>query len=333
MINPGLPFSATRVLPRATFMPTLASRLSLPPAEPINPRNCGCRPGRRMPKIEKLIRIFASRASLALVVANGVVMPNIALDEPRPLPPWLKIGVSLAVILHLAVFVCLALGADSGDWPTPFGADRAWGPQFARTINENTLPGYLQPLRMTHNYHFDTNRTSQPDVFFEVHLKDKAGQRIKTLKFPDEKANPWIRHRHQLLAHGLIQDRPVPPIQGEVIGPAGQRVEMMVWLTNDEIKRVLQVEPPPATNENELHLRKVAQHLVPRERPVMTASEWSVTLAKAYARYLCRVHHADKAEFVRHSRDAWLPAFVMVPNAPIPPNDKLACNFGEFTRD
>src|SRR5262249_20824891 len=229
-------------------------------------------------------------------------MPNIALDDPRPLPPWLKIGVSLVATLHLTVFVCWAVGASSGTavgWFTPMGPSPAEGPQFVRPITDNVVPYYLDPLRMTHNYHFATNHTAQPAVYFEVHLKDKTGQLLKTLKFPNDKANPWVRHRQQLLAQGLAQDQPVPPPQGEVIGPAGQRVEMMVWLNSDEIKRVLQVEPPPATNQNELHLRKVAQHLVPRERPVMTASEWSLTLAKAYARYLCRTHHADKAEFVR----------------------------------
>ncbi|GEM_PF-1114505 len=264
-------------------------------------------------------------------------MPNIALDDPRPLPTWLKIGVSLAAVLHLAVFVCMALGASSGTavpWFTPMGPSPAEGPQFVRPITDKAVPYYLEPLRMTHNYHFLTNSTAQPSVYFEVHLKDKAGQRIKTVKFPDDKANSWVRHRQQLLAQGLAGDQPVPPPQGEVIGAPGQRAEMQVWLTHEEIKRILKTEPPPATNDNELHLRKVAQHLVPRERMVMTASDWSLTLAKAYARYLCKLHHAEKAEIIRHSREPWHPVFLLMPqDAPIPPNETIICNFGEFTRD
>lgn len=242
-------------------------------------------------------------------------MANIALDEPRPLPTWLKIGGSVVVIMHLVVFACLALGSQSGPWPTPMGPSMAEGPQFVRPVVDLALPNYLQPLRMTHNYHFMTNNTSQAGVYFEVHLKDKAGTRIKTLKFPDEKANPWIRHRQSLLAQGLAQDQSVPPPQGEVIAAAKQKVEMMIW------------EP----SDNELRLKRIPQHLVPRDRPVMTPSEWSLTLAKTYARFLCRLHHADTAEIVRHSRDAWQPGYLFIPT--IPPNETLVCNFGEYSRD
>ena len=37
---------------------------------------------------------------------------------------------------------------------------------------------------------------------------------------------------------------------------------MTVWLTNDEIKRILNVETGPAASENELYLKKIPQHLV-----------------------------------------------------------------------
>ena len=260
-------------------------------------------------------------------------MPNIALDKPRPLPTWLKVGGSIVVVLHLVAIACHVLGAQSGPWLAPMGPSMAEGPEFVKPVVEVAYPYYLQPLRMTHNYHFETNRTAQPGVFLEIHLKDKAGQRIKTVKLPDDKANPWIRHRQQLLAQHMAQDQPVPPPQGEVIGPAGQRVEMNVWLMNEEIKRILRTEPPEGAGGAELHLRKVPQHLVPRERPVMTPSDLSLTLARSYARHLCRTHQATSAEVIRHTREPWQPVYLIVPNVPIPPNDTLICNFGEYTRD
>ena len=244
-------------------------------------------------------------------------MPNIALDAPPPLPLPLKIAIGAGVGVHLLIIVALALGAQSGPWPSPVGPSEAPGPQFVQPLTEVAVPYYLEPLRLTHNYHFATNNTAQPGVYFEAHLKDKAGQRIKTLRFPDDKAQPWVRHRQQLLAQGLGQDQPVPQPQGDVLAGAQKRVELTIWEPGDQ----------------EMHLKRVPQHLVPRDRPVMMPSEWSLALAKSYARYLCRTEHAHSAEIVRHSRDAWMPSYLFIPREGIPPNDKLVCHFGEYTRD
>ncbi|MCI0681361.1 MAG: hypothetical protein L0Y71_04590 [Gemmataceae bacterium] len=244
-------------------------------------------------------------------------MPNIAFDAPRPLPLALKILGSAVVGVHLLIIAALALGAPSGEWYTPMGPSMAEGPQFVRPVTDVAVPGYLEPLRLTHNYHFASNHTAQAGVYFEVHLKDKDGQRIKTFKFPDDKALPWIRHRQQLLAQGLAQDQPVPPPQGEVLPGLQNKVELTIWEPGDQ----------------EMRLKRVPQHLVPRDRPVMMPSEWSLTLAKSYARYMCGAHHAAAAEIVRHTRDSWQPGFLFIPREAIPPNDTLVCNFGEFTRD
>lgn len=243
-------------------------------------------------------------------------MPNIALDAPRPLPLWLRIAVGAAVGVHLLVIIAQVISAPSGEWYTPMGPSMAEPPQFVKPITEAAVPAYLEPLRLTHNYHFATNRTSRPGVYFEVHLKNKDGQRIKTLRFPDEKVNPWVRHRQELLAQGLAEDEPVPPPQGEIIG----RVEFTIWDLPDQ-------------GSQDLRLKKVPQHLVPRDRPVMMPSPWSLTLAKSYARYLCRTEHAAAAEIVRHTRDPWQPGYLLIPREAIPPNDTLVCNFGEQTRD
>ena len=106
---------------------------------------------------------------------------------------------------------------------------------------------------------------------------------------------------------------------------------MTVWLTQDEINRLGKTPPSQAASEPELRLRKLQQHLVPRDRPVMMPSEWSLTLAKSYARYLCRTYDAQSAEIVRHTREPWQPGYLFLPQ--MPPNEKLVCTFGEFSRD
>src|SRR5437667_202924 len=82
------------------------------------------------------------------------------------------------------------LNARSGPW---MGAIFTPGPQFAAPLEEAASP-YLLAARMTHTYRFRVDRP-MPTVFFEVHLKDSDGRHLKTLKFPDAKANFWVRHR------------------------------------------------------------------------------------------------------------------------------------------
>ena len=62
------------------------------------------------------------------------------------------------------------LAAQSGPWlvPPPFnGASMAEGPQFARSITQNvTSRLYLEPLHLTHNYHFAGDWPSEYAVYF-----------------------------------------------------------------------------------------------------------------------------------------------------------------------
>src|SRR5262245_32114801 len=131
---------------------------------------------------------------------------------PRPLPGWLLLAGSAALGLHLFAVLILALAAPSGPWPTDFGRSMSLEPQFAGAINGLTTRYYLQPLGMTHNYHFVANHTAAPDVYFEVRLSDKSGRTLKTVRFPERDANFWVRHRQHLLAQRLADDQPYQPI-------------------------------------------------------------------------------------------------------------------------
>jgi hypothetical protein len=173
---------------------------------------------------------------------------------------------------------------------------------------------------MTHTYRFRVDRP-MPSVYFEAHLKDGRGEHLKTLKFPDPKANFWVRHRQQLLSDGLFGDSPVPPPQGERLGA------------------------PPKTywepQDKQMVLKTVPEHLVPRTGNVMSPSDWSLLVAKSYAQHLCRTHGAASAEIVRHSRDIVLPPTLLPPPPPgkdraeAPPAlfEELVFNFGVYRRE
>src|SRR5947209_7708258 len=100
-------------------------------------------------------------------------MTDARAPAPRPLPGWLVGLGSLAIGFHFFALVMHVLAAPSGPWPTPYGASNAMGPKFADLASQAPVQYYLEPLRMTHNYHFITNRPELPTSTFEIVLKDK----------------------------------------------------------------------------------------------------------------------------------------------------------------
>jgi len=226
---------------------------------------------------------------------------------------------SAAIVFHLAAVLFLVLAAQSGPWATPFGESPALGPLFATKINDTVTPWYLQPLRMTHNYHFMSNRLNNPEVYFEARLKDDQGK-VTTLKFPDATLNPWLRHRQSLLALSLEEDIRVQPPRGEVIPAPGKQMKTLtIW--------------EPVQGETNLRLQEKPEHLVAKDRPVFRPSEWSLLLARSYARHLCREHGAASVELIRHSKEPVVPAVMFLEDAPFGTFDELVCSFGEYRRE
>ncbi len=243
---------------------------------------------------------------------------SVSRSQPaRELPPWLALGVSVVVAAHLFTIGILVLAAPSGPWPTNMGPSLGMAPQFAASISEITTNRYLRPLKMTHNYHFVSNRTAVPGVQLDIQLKDASGKVIRTVQLPDKDANTWVRHRQVLLARSLADDQPVQPRAGEVIPAPNQQVATVsIWDMGPE---------------QQLIVRSVPEHLVPRDRPVMKPSPWSELLARSYARHLCRQHGAASAVVLRHTREPIMPSILFTEETPAGAFSELVSNFGEFT--
>jgi hypothetical protein len=237
----------------------------------------------------------------------------------RPLPRSIKLLSSAMIAFHLLAVIVLALSASSGPWLTPFGPSPALGPQFAQSIAGVTTQHYLKHLRMTHNYHFATSRPESVGVFLEVRLKDAKGDVIQTLRFPQASANPWIRHRHSLLALGLANDQTIQARPGEVIAAPKQQTEKVTYWDNSK--------------GPELTLQTVPEHLVPRDRQVSRPAEWSLLLVRSYARFLCRQNGAASAEILRYSREPVRPEWIFMEQPPPGTFATLVSNFGEVRHE
>lgn len=205
---------------------------------------------------------------------------------------------SIALVLHLSAFGVHALSARSGPWPFGDGNSMGEPPYFIQQPDDWASRLYLQPLRMTHNYHFSTNQVSGPGVSFEVRLKDAAGQVIKTVEFPEKTAWPWTRYRQKMLAQWLGNDIPVGVRQGERIAAKEQKLPAYKIWSRDDDKQPFRLKTVPE------HLIRDA---VTRGGPAFAPSDWSMLVAKSYMRYLCREHEADSAELVRNSQEAIRP--------------------------
>jgi hypothetical protein len=241
------------------------------------------------------------------------------------LPRWLIVTASVAILFHLTATIVRALNAQSGPWPTPLGENYFPPPTFASSLY-NSVPGaYLKAVRLTHNNHFPTNqptgRANQPGgpaVSFEVRFHDREGKQV-TLTFPEAGTNPWVRHRQKLLASALGLDMPVAPPQLEAVAPPGKEApSVVVWEMNPK-------------KGNILELKRIEQHLLPRDRPVSRPSDLAMLFVKSYARYLCRTYDVDKVEIVRFHQNSIPPDFLTVD---VPPGeyDKVQSNFGELSR-
>src|SRR5262245_51412578 len=144
-------------------------------------------------------------------------MAQLASKTTLPLPRWLLIAVSAVIVLHLAAVGFHVLASPSGPWLSPFGPSMGLGPQFARSVDDTTVPAYLGPTKFLHTYHFYSNKPDLPGAALEVRLKDEHGQVFQTLNFPDPNANAFVRERQTALARNLASDQPItPPATGVV---------------------------------------------------------------------------------------------------------------------
>jgi hypothetical protein len=242
-------------------------------------------------------------------------------SSTKALPAGLVLLLNVVIVFHLGAILLLGLASFTGPWLMSMGPSMAEGPPFATEVTLYTKPYYLEPLHLANDYHFLSNRMQLPSTYFEAVLKDKSGEVIRTIKFPDPKANFWIRHRQALLAQGLMEDLPVQPPPGEKIAPPGQT-------------------PPPVSfwdrgqEDAVFKLHTVPEHLLPRNRPQLSQpTEWAQVLAKAYKRHLRRRYGAASVELIRHSRAPLLPVYMFLTELPQGSLEEQICSFEEFRHE
>src|SRR5262245_9435608 len=243
-----------------------------------------------------------------------------ASDTPNgALPRWLTRLLSAVIVFHLSTLFIKVLAAPSGPWLTAEGPGMATPPQLAFTLHDQVARPYLKPLKLTHNYHFPTNRSVTPRARLVVRLYDQAGEVVETLQFPDPKACFAVRHRQELLTRWLVDDQPVQPAPGAFIPAPGQAPPTVpIWDLGSEPRY--------------LRVQRVPEHLVPRDRPVMRPSEWSLLLIRSYARYVCRTHGAAAVEVVRHSREPIPPMVLTSRDARADGFEELVSNYGRLSK-
>jgi hypothetical protein len=250
------------------------------------------------------------------------------------LPVWVTLPASAAITFHLVAVIALALEASSGPWLTRFGSSPALGPQFAQVVASVTTNHYLKHLRMTHNYHFNTDRPEAVGVTFEVRLKDAKGDVIRTLKFPEATANPWIRHREALLALALGDDRPLQARPGEVIAAPNRKVDEVSYWDRSKGSTLVLARVPEHKLRDVIDEFREKQKGQPGDGPQLSGpSERSLMFARSYGRYLCRQYGAESAELIRHSRDPVRPELIFMEQIPPTAFATLDSNFGEVRRE
>jgi hypothetical protein len=240
--------------------------------------------------------------------------------ETKKLPSWLLWLGSGLILFHFFALLIAVLAVESGPWMTRFGPDMYQPPRFARQIDSLTRY-YLQPLQIASSYHFLSNQTDLDTVYFEAQVRDAKGEVIQTIRIPDEGANFWIANRQNLVAQQLSNDMPVQPPRGETIPAPGKKMPTVkIWDSPGG-------EPP-------LKLQEVPEHLIRdrlRDRPeVYAPTEYSLFIARSYARYLCRHYDGASAEIIRHSRRPIVPALLLMREPPPGTFEDLICSFGEY---
>jgi hypothetical protein len=240
--------------------------------------------------------------------------------------PLLASAASLAIVAHLGIVLVHALAAPSGPWPGPDGPGMAAPPTFVVALDSSSQ-GYLKAIRLTGDGHFVGNRPGNPGVFLEVKLKDAEGNLLSTVRFPDDPEKSWnplavyadwrLRRLQEIFATGFVPDQPINPLEGEAVPAPHQNIKTVpIW---DE------------PSNQSLALRRVPEHLIPRNRPVMGPTEWSLILARSCCRYLCRHYHAASAEIVRHSRDIVPPTVLASEKLPPAAFSDLLASYGVMT--
>jgi hypothetical protein len=235
-----------------------------------------------------------------------------------PLPRWLFVVASVAIVFHFGSVGVRILAAPSGPWPMGGeGSSQVNGPQFAVTL-ANTLPkDYLKAISLDYNYHFSSNSPGALSLALQAQFKNAAGEDT-TLIFPDPNANFWVRHRQAILANQLGNDLPYLPPQTRQVAAPGREIERVTIWRN------------PENQANRLELKTVPVLDLPRDQMNLQPNPQANLFAAAYARYLCRQHGVSKVQIIRRHQPP-IPSVVLVDkNIPESFFDPIFSYFGEL---
>lgn len=246
-------------------------------------------------------------------------MAPITASKTFEVPRWLLVTASGLIAFHLLALTVRVLAADSGPWPTMEGRNMAGAPRFAFDLYQSMPGDYLKLLQMTHNYHFSSDRLGRFGIFLEARLKDADGNEIARLKYPEDGAGFWLKHRQELIVEKLGTDEPVQVPMSERV-PAPNRPVEMVTIWNEYENRKMRLKTVELNS------------LIGSTRPYVRPSELAMLYARAYARYLCRSHGAASVEIIRHHQDPIPPDVLFDDNIPSGAFDEAISNFGEFPR-
>jgi hypothetical protein len=235
-------------------------------------------------------------------------------------PRWLLWVGSALISFHLLALGVRVLAADSGPWPVgDEDMPEAPPPQFAYQAYKS-LPGdYVKLLQLTNHYHFATDRTAHLGVYLEARLKDGEGNEIARVKYPQDDASFWLKHRQGLLVQKLTMDELVAVPTTERVAAPNRAVEMVTLWEEYENRK--------------MRLKTVDRNsLIGSMRRPEQPSDLCMLYVKAYARYLCREHGAAKVEILRHHQEPIPPGALFDDNIPAGAFDEVISNFGEFPR-
>jgi hypothetical protein len=201
---------------------------------------------------------------------------------------------SAAIVYHLFTVVTGALTAPSGPWVSMEGPTMRMPPQALVSIHDTAALPYLTPIKMTHNYHFASNRTAVQEAELEFILLDESGKEIKTVRLPEKNASGATRYWQALLARWSTDDQPLPPPPTPKLAAPGENLpEVTFWSPMPGAMNKLE---KVTTNINDRRYREGGGML-------LQPSALSMLMLRSYARHLARVHGAADVEAVRLHRN------------------------------
>lgn len=212
-------------------------------------------------------------------------------------PIWLRLIVSLLIIVHLSALAGLVLSTETGPWVVPDGVGTAHRPFFAEKLFNSTRD-YRSTLGLTEDYRFSSNAPPEAASRFEIRLKDDQGKVVETIPFPNPDSWPAERHRQELMAQVLAEYMTVEPIEGELIPAPGQAPNMKEYWRRSE-------DGSTAT------LQSVPEHLLPRDQELVAPTNYAQILATSLARKGKAQTDAASAEVVLLRKPTFGPVVVM----------------------